>query len=109
MTSQQMKCFLAVASCGSFTTAAEQLFLSQSAVSYHVRSLEKEYDFELFERNSHGVRLSPAGESFYRSMTVISEEYLQAIDRARQFGKQGEHQIRICFACPTSSSMMGKR
>ena len=108
MTTRQMKCFLAVASCGSFTTAAEQLFLSQSSVSYHVRSLEKEYGFELFERDSHGVKLSPAGESFYRSMMVISEEYLQAIDRARQFGKKGERQIRICFACPTSSAMMGK-
>ena len=108
MTTQQMKCFMAVASCGSFTTAAEQLFLSQSAVSYHVRSLEKEYGFALFERDSHGVNLSPAGESFYRAMLVISEEYLSAIDRARHLQKRDDHQIRICFACPTSSSMMGK-
>lgn len=108
MTTQQMKCFMAVASCGSFTAAAEQLFLSQSAVSYHIRSLEKEYDFALFERDSHGVKLSPAGESFYKSMLVISEEYMAAIDRAHQLQKRDDNQIRLCFACPTSSMMMGK-
>jgi len=108
MTSQQIKCFLSVASSNSFTTAADQLFLSQSVISYHIKALEKELDFKLFERDTHGVWLTPAGESFYKSMLVMSEEYASAVERARQLQKRDDNHIRICFACPTSSTMMGK-
>lgn len=90
MTSQQIKCFLSVAASNSFTTAADQLFLSQSVISYHVKALEKELDFKLFERDTHGVWLTPSGESFYKSMLVMSEEYASAVERARQLQKRDD-------------------
>lgn len=108
MTSQQFKCFMAVASSKSFTSAAAQLFLSQSVISYHVKELEKELDFKLLERDTHGVFLTPSGESFYKSLLVLSEEFTTAVERARNLQKREDNHIRICFACPTSSTMMGK-
>lgn len=108
MTSQQIRCFLYVASCKNFSAAAEQLYLSQSAVSYHVRSLEKELGFPLFERNTHGVTLTPAGDSFYKSMAAIVEQYNDAVDTARQIASGDQNKLKICFANPTSPTMMGQ-
>lgn len=108
MTSQQVNCFLTVAACRSFTAAAERLFLSQSVVSYHVRALEKDVGVSLFERDTHGVRLTPSGEAFYRSLRTLTEEYIAAVERARQLAHQDEGHIRICFGSPTSSAMMGR-
>lgn len=48
----------------SFTAAAEELAISQSAVSHQIRALEKQLGCELFIRNRQTVRLSPAGEAY---------------------------------------------
>jgi len=47
------------------TAAAEQLFISQSAISQAVNDLEKYYDVRLFERLSRKLYLTPAGEKLY--------------------------------------------
>lgn len=62
MLSPHVKTFFAVVENGSFSKAAEQLFLTPSAVLHQIRSLEKEIGTELFLRSSKGVTLSPAGE-----------------------------------------------
>ncbi|MFI7006382.1 LysR family transcriptional regulator [Streptomyces sp. NPDC050145] len=53
--------FLAVARTGSFTSAAQSLGYTQSAISRQVRSLEEDWGAELFERLPRGVRLTEAG------------------------------------------------
>lgn len=58
----QLKAFHAVAVYGSFTRAAERLFLTQPAVSDQVRKLEERYGALLFHRNKRSVRLSELGE-----------------------------------------------
>lgn len=108
MNSQQIKCFLSVAACNNFTLAAEQLYLSQPVVSYHIRSFEKEIGFALFDRDTHGVRLTPAGASLYKSMAVIESQYADAVDRARQIANGAPNRLNICFGTPTSPTMMGQ-
>jgi len=51
-----------VAARGSFSAAAEALFLSQSAVSQHIATLEREVGMTLVERTRQGPKLTPAGE-----------------------------------------------
>ena len=51
---EQYRIFYKVAMCGSFTAAAEELFLTQSAVSQAVRSLENSLGVELFIRGKRG-------------------------------------------------------
>ncbi|AMO76805.1 LysR substrate-binding domain-containing protein [Pseudomonas citronellolis] len=58
----QLKAFHAVALTGSFTRAAERLFLTQPAVSDQVRKLEERYGVLLFHRNKRSVRLTDLGE-----------------------------------------------
>ncbi|WXL24948.1 LysR substrate-binding domain-containing protein [Ectopseudomonas mendocina] len=62
ISSSQLRAFHAVAIHGSFTRAAERLFLSQPAVSDQVRKLEEKYGVLLFHRNKRSVQLTELGE-----------------------------------------------
>lgn len=108
MNSQQIKIFLCLAACKNFSLAAEQLYLSQSVVSYHVRTLEKEIGFSLFDRSTHGVELTPAGKSFYKSMANIKIQYRDALDNARKIASGAQNKLKICFGTPTSPTMIGQ-
>lgn len=108
MNSRQVKCFLSVAACRNFSLAAEQLYLSQSVVSYHVRALEKELGFSLFKRNTHLVELTDAGAAFYQSMTAIETQYREALERAEKIARGGQRKLNICFGTPTSPTMIGQ-
>jgi DNA-binding transcriptional LysR family regulator len=59
---QQLKSFRVAAELGSFSKAADELYLSQPTISLHVRNLEQELGVELFERGGRHTRLSAAGE-----------------------------------------------
>lgn len=54
--------FLRVAELGSFSRAAESLLMTQSAVSHHIRDLERQLGSQLFHRQQRGVTLTEAGE-----------------------------------------------
>lgn len=62
MLEARLRAFAAVARRGSFSRAAEDLFISQPAVSKHVASLETELGTQLVERRRRGTTLTPAGE-----------------------------------------------
>lgn len=87
----QLKAFHAVAVHGSFTQAAERLFLTQPAISDQVRKLEERFGVLLFHRNKRSVRLTDLGERLLgitQRLFVIeaeAEELLQD-SRALQTG-----------------------
>jgi len=62
-TLHQLTVFLAVATYGSYSTAARELNLAQSAVSFHVQQLEDLVGTDLIEQLGKRLRLTPAGES----------------------------------------------
>ena len=71
---RQLRYFNAVATHGSFTRAALELNLAQSAVSQQVRRLERELGVELLDRTTRRVELTQAGEiALTRSTRVLSE------------------------------------
>lgn len=70
---RQLRAFLQVAHAGTFTRAAEQLHLAQSAVSQAVGRLEAELGFELLRRTSRGVELTEAGTVvFERAREIVA-------------------------------------
>lgn len=75
-----LRTFAAVARAGSFTGAGEQLYLSQSTISQHVRRLEDLVGRPLFERDTRNVRLSPAGETLQRYAAHILQLMDEAMD-----------------------------
>ena len=62
MNIDQLKAFHKVARTGSFTKAADELFLTQPAVSQQIKSLETSFGISLFDRSNKKVRLSSEGE-----------------------------------------------
>ncbi len=65
MTHAQIKAFHAVAQCGSFSKAAQHLFLTQPAISDHVRKLEEAHGVQLFLRTARGIVLTDTGRKLY--------------------------------------------
>ncbi|WP_148300399.1 LysR family transcriptional regulator [Holophaga foetida] len=72
---RHLRCFMTAAEHMNFTKAARQLFLTQSAVSYQISSLEKEVGVKLFERDPHLVRFTPAGERFHEGLQGLLKGY----------------------------------
>ncbi|GGE01354.1 hypothetical protein GCM10011390_20280 [Aureimonas endophytica] len=63
-----LSAFEASARTGSFTAAARELNLTQSAISRQIRALEEQLGVELFLRERQTVRLTPAGEAYARDI-----------------------------------------
>ncbi len=89
----QLRTFAAVAELGHLTRAAEQLHISQPAVSAQVRALEEELGVVLFERSSSGMQLTPAG----RQLLQEAGRVLDAAQSMRNaaVSLRGEEQGRI--------------
>lgn len=60
-----LKIFYTVANAGSISSAADQLHVSQPAISQHIKSLENEVGFELFIRNKKGIKLTAEAETIF--------------------------------------------
>ena len=63
------KVFYQVASTMSFSEASRQLYISQSAVSQSIKSLEQKLGHQLFLRSTKKISLTPEGETLYRHIT----------------------------------------
>lgn len=75
--------FLAVADCGSFTKAAEKLFISPTAVMKQMNALEAHMNLKLTERTQTGIRLTKAGGIIYRDTKFIMDYSDKSIAAAR--------------------------
>lgn len=67
--------FIAVAENLSFSKAAEELFISQPAVTKHIKELESKLNIALFERKGNKIYLTKAGKLTYRQLKQIKEQY----------------------------------
>lgn len=83
MESKLLKTFVTVANHSSFTGAAKELYIAQSAVSKHITQLEKELGVQLFLRDTRMVRLTEAGERFYRDCTELLRQMDEAVARLK--------------------------
>ena len=94
---RQMKYFISVVECNSFTEAAEQCYISQSAISQQIRSLEKELGVELIHRENRRFTLTPAGEYFYEQSEGILNEVEDIRRETFRIGKDKEKELKIGY------------
>jgi DNA-binding transcriptional LysR family regulator len=116
MNLRQLEVFIAVAESGSFSRAAEVSFLTQSTVSQHISSLEKEFDLKLLDRTGKGALLTEAGKLLLaRARRVVEEarEVPQALNRFRGLAevelKIGGSNIPACYMIPDCIFSFRKR
>ncbi|AYA38516.1 LysR family transcriptional regulator [Hymenobacter oligotrophus] len=81
MSDFRLQVFEAVARHLSFTKAAQELFVTQPAVTKHIRELERSYDQRLFERRGNRVSLTDAGQLLLRYATHVSELHHQLAEQ----------------------------
>lgn len=75
--------FMAVAECGSFTKAAELLFISPTAVMKQMNTLESRLNLKLIERTPKGVRLTRGGEVIYRDAQFLADYSKKSLAEAK--------------------------
>ena len=63
-----LRVFEAVGRLRSFRKASEELCISQSAVSYHIKNLEEEVGVKLFNRHARGIAFTTNGESYWSAV-----------------------------------------
>src|SRR5437879_11580366 len=73
--------FAAVAEQGSFTRAAAELGMSQSALSHAMKALEERLGVRLLSRTTRSVSTTEAGETLLRSLRPAREEITTGVDR----------------------------
>lgn len=92
---KQARYFQAVVRCGSFSKAAEECFISQSAISQQVQALEKELGVELLHREGRRFSLTPAGELFYQKSLTLTAEWDKLCREVRQVDNEGKANLRV--------------
>lgn len=95
MTILQMECFVETAKRHSMSKAAEQLYISQQCISKHIKSLEKELGFPLFERHNKGCSLTSSGKILFDVWDKMIYEHHVALDRARDDYYENRDKIKI--------------
>lgn len=94
---RQLQYYMTVVESGSFTEAAEQLFISQSAISQQIAALEKDLDVKLLKRGSRRFTLTPAGEYLYRHGQSILDQVAHLRRETIRLGKDQELTLRIGY------------
>jgi DNA-binding transcriptional LysR family regulator len=83
--------FLTVEKHRNFSLAADELFLAQSTLSKHIKSLESELQVELFNRSTRRVGLTPAGERFLAYARPLCSQYCDMLASMKSFTEAGVH------------------
>lgn len=95
MYNPQLDTFLRVADAGSFNKAAEESYISPTAVIKQINLLESKLDVKLFERTHRGLVLTNAGRSLYNDTKYIIQYCRDSVTRAKNSMQEDTNIIRI--------------
>ena len=90
-----LNAFIQVIESGSFSKAAEKLYISSTALMKQMNSLETQIGVKLLIRTHHGIRATDAGNSFYHDAKFLMQYSEKAIVRAQQAANTNPYTIRI--------------
>lgn len=106
MYNKQLDTFIQVADQGSFSKAAELLYISPTAVLKQINLLESDLGFTLFVRTNRGIFLTEAGKSLYKDAKHLIRYSRDSINRAKNAMKKSEQVIRIGTSLMTPSKFV---
>ncbi len=94
---RQIRYFQSVVRNNSFSEAARECHISQSAISQQIQALERELGFGLLERKNRKFILTPAGEYFYKKSLVLIADYEQICREAGKLAKDDKATLVIGY------------
>lgn len=95
MYSQQIKTFVQVADRGSFTKAAEDLFVTPASIMKQMNALEDRLSLKLLKRTNQGIELTDAGKYIYDTAKKMIAQSEDAILKAQAIQQRAVKTIRI--------------
>ncbi|MBC2690460.1 MULTISPECIES: LysR family transcriptional regulator [Pseudomonas] len=109
LSTRQLRYFVEIAECGSFSAAAERLFIAQSALSRQIKDMENRLQTPLFERTARQPRLTAAGQAFLPRARSLLSELLKASEMATQVGNGQLGTLRLSHSStvPMSGRVLG--
>ena len=95
MYNPQLDTFICVVEAGSFSKAAEELYISAPAVIKQINSLENSLNLQLFERTHRGIIITEAGKSLYQDAKYLIQYSKESLIRAQEAMNHNEEIIRV--------------
>jgi len=109
MNLNQLKYFMSVAEHRSFTKAATQHYISQTAITQQIHALEETVGTQLIDRNSRPIALTPAGNVFLREVKAILERMDTALWRTREASTGLVGSLRVGYTKGYEHSDLARR
>jgi DNA-binding transcriptional LysR family regulator len=112
---RHLRYFVALAEAGSFTHAAEKIFVAQPTLSQQIRRLEEIVGTPLLQRRREGLRLTPAGRVLLDGSRNVLALVDQEVSRTRQAAGLGRPRLRVvmpsglpeCLAVQATAGLQG--
>ena len=95
MYNPQLETFLRVADAGSFSRAAEEAYITPTAVIKQINLLEESLGVKLFDRTHRGLTLTKAGRSLYQDAKYIIQYCRDSVARAKNAMLEDTNVIRV--------------
>jgi DNA-binding transcriptional LysR family regulator len=106
VSTRQLQAFLAIARLGSFTRAAEEIFVTQAGLSLMLKDLEAQVGARLFDRTTRSVRLTPAGESLLPTARRMMADWEAATSNVGRLSAEAEQRISLAATPLIASSVL---
>lgn len=97
MNDTQIKCFLEIAYEKSFTKAANNLYITQPAISRYMAAFEKELGISLFDRTNKHIKLTEAGEIYYDFFRRFQLEFENTMEKVHSLNCKKQGIIRLGY------------
>ncbi len=97
ITFQQLTMFMAVAKRLNITAVAEEMYISQAALSKMIQRLEDSLETKLFERNRRGLKLTPEGKFLYNKIQAPFESICEAIAEMQTMDEHEQPILKIGY------------
>lgn len=94
---KQLEYFICAAELLNFTKAAEKFYISQTAISQQIKSLEESLNIQLFVRSNRKVMLTPAGKVFFEKAKIVVNEMNDAVNAAVKANSGYNGTLKIGF------------
>ncbi|MCL2201781.1 MAG: LysR family transcriptional regulator [Oscillospiraceae bacterium] len=91
----RFKYFITAAERLNFTVAAKERYITQTAMSLHIKKMEDELGFQLFVRDKRSIRLTEAGRDFYHQAVQLVAKYEMAVKSAESLASGARGMIGV--------------
>ena len=104
---RHLRYFVALADAGSFTHAAERIFIAQPTLSHQIRRLEEIIGTPLLQRRREGLRLTAAGSVLLDASRTVLSLVDQEVSRTRQAAGLGRQRLRVVMPLAADAPLPG--